>query len=290
MNSTTRDTPWQRAACLLHFACRDDDPSRSGIPLSRDNFDWRQMSPATTPPLLAFIHGGSHHAGCWDDAIAALRLTCPTIRIMTVSMPGRLDEPGDLATLTIEQCVAACCEQIARARRDGEDVVLVGHSLAGVLMPGLARRLEAGSVRRAIFVACCVPPPGHCVVDTLPTGLHWLVRRIVRRTPVIEAVPWVVLRFFFGNGTTRSERDRIRAVTCAESAALLVETPTATWPESIAVTWILPTRDRAQPAFTQRRSMAALGGVTDVRTIDAGHDVMITAPAELARVLLDVIG
>lgn len=167
---------------------------------------------------------------------------------------------------------------------------MVGHSLAGVLMPGLARRLEAGSVRRGIFVACCVPPPGRCVEDTLPVGLHWLVRRIVRRTPVIDAVPWVVLRFFFGNGTTRPERDRIGAVTCAESAALLVEVPTAAWPETIATTWILPTRDRAQPAFTQRRSMAALGGVADVRTIDAGHEVMITAANDLADILLDVLG
>lgn len=248
------------------------------------------MSPADTPPLVAFIHGGSHHAGCWDDVIAALRSKCPTMHIMTVSMPGRRDQPGDLATLTIEQCVAACWDQITHARHGSEDLVMVGHSLAGVLMPGLARRLEAGSVRRGIFVACCVPQPGRCVVDTLPLGLGWLVRRIVRRTPIIDAVPWVVLRFFFGNGTTRPERDRIRAVTCAESAALLFEVPAATWPKEIATSWILPTRDRAQPAFTQRRSMAALGGVTDVRTIDAGHEVMISAPTELAGMLLDVIG
>jgi len=211
------------------------------------------------------------------------------MRVVPVNIPGRLDEPGDLATLTIDQCIAACFEQIERARNDGEQVVIVGHSLAGVLMPGLARRLGVRTVRRGIFVACCVPPPGQCVVDTLPAGLHRFVRRIVRHSPVIEAVPWVVLRLFFGNGTTRAQRDRIRSVTCAESAALLVEVPTATWPETIARTWILPTRDRAQPASTQRRSMAALGGIADVRTIDACHEVMLTAPDDLARVLLDVI-
>ena len=244
----------------------------------------------SSSPLLAFIHGGSHHAGCWDDTIAALRSQCPAMRVLPVNMPGRLDEPGDLAMLTIEQCIAACFEQIEHARNDGEQVVIVGHSLAGVLMPGLARRLGDGTVRRAIFVACCVPPPGKCVVDTLPAGLHWFVGRTVRHSPVIEAVPWSVLRFFFGNGTTRAQRDRIRSVTCAESAALLVEVPTATWPETIARTWILPTRDRAQAPSTQRRSMTALGGVTDVRTIDAGHEVMLTAPSALARVLLDVVG
>lgn len=169
-------------------------------------------------------------------------------------------------------------------------MVIVGHSLAGVLMPGLARRLGVDTVRRAIFIACCVPPPGKCVVDTLPTGLHWIVRRIVRRSPVIETVPWVVLRFFFGNGTTRPERARIRVATCAESAALLVEIPSATWLDTVASTWILPTRDRSQPPSTQRRSTAALGGIADVRTIDTGHEVMVTAPNGLAHMLIDIVG
>lgn len=147
-------------------------------------------------PLVAFLHGGSHHAGCWDDTVAVMHRVRPELRVVTVDMPGRRDQPGELATLTIEQSIAACRDQIEHVRNDYEQVVIVGHSLAGVLMPGLARKLGIGTLRRAIFVACCVPPPGQCVVDTLPTGLHWFVRRIVARSPVLEAVPWFVLRFF----------------------------------------------------------------------------------------------
>jgi pimeloyl-ACP methyl ester carboxylesterase len=111
----------------------------------------------------------------------------------------------------------------------------------------------------------------------------------MRRSPVIAAVPYIVLRFFFGNGTTPAQRTRIGAATCAESASLLSEVPSARWPEVVASTWILASRDRAQPPSIQRRSIAALGRGVDVRTIDSGHEVMLTHPEKLARTLLDVI-
>jgi pimeloyl-ACP methyl ester carboxylesterase len=249
------------------------------------------MAPTDEKPalLLAFVHGGVHHGGCWDDTVTALRRRRPSLRTIAIDMPGRRTVPGDLATLTIEQCVSAVADQIARHRRNGEKLMIVGHSLAGVVMPSLVQRLGPHTVTRAIFVACCVPPPGLCVVDTLPVVLKWVVYRIVRRSPVIAAVPYIVLRFFFGNGTTPAQRTQIRAATCAESASLLIEVPSARWPEAVSSTWILPSRDRAQPPSTQRRSIAALGGRIDVRTIDSGHEVMLTHPEELARTLLDVI-
>jgi pimeloyl-ACP methyl ester carboxylesterase len=251
----------------------------------------KNMASADEQPglLLAFVHGGVHHGGCWNDTVTALRRRCPSLRTIVVDMPGRRFVPGDLETLTIEQCVAAVADQIAQHRRNGEKLVIVGHSLAGVVMPGLVHRLGPHTVTRAVFVACCVPPPGKCVADTLPVVLKWVVHRIMRRSPVIAAVPYIVLRFFFGNGTTRAQRMLIGAATCAESASLLIEVPSARWPEVVASTWILPSRDRAQPPSTQRRSIAALGGRIDVRTIDSGHEVMLTHPEELARTLLDVI-
>lgn len=57
----------------------------------------------------------------------------------------------------------------------------------------------------------------------------------------------------------------------------------------IPVGWILPTRDRAVPPRKQRAAMAALGGFDRMTTIDAGHEVLITHPDEVAEHILAMV-
>jgi hypothetical protein len=52
-------------------------------------------------------------------------------------------------------------------------------------------------------------------------------------------------------------------------------------------TWVLTTRDRALSQKSQHASMAALGGVQEVISIEACHDVMFSHPEQLARILLE---
>ena len=90
-------------------------------------------------------------------------------------------------------------------------------------MAAVVNELGAEKVEQVIFVACCVPMPGQSVIDTLPFGLRQIVRRCVARSPVIDALPFAVTRFCFGNRTTREQRARIRANFCRESSALLTD-------------------------------------------------------------------
>jgi len=89
---------------------------------------------------IAFIHRGLHDGRCWAKTVDALRILVPDIAAISVDLAGRCDGPGDLASLTIGDCVHSVTKQIVE-RTDGEAVVLVGHSLAGVL------RLYRGSGR-----------------------------------------------------------------------------------------------------------------------------------------------
>lgn len=240
---------------------------------------------------LAFVHGGVHHGGCWDYTIAAIARLDQTIRCLAVDLPGRRGVTGDLATLSIDDCVASVTEQIEEwsAAEGLAKVVLVGHSLAGITMPGVASRLDGGLLDQVIFVACCVPPAGQCVLDTLPLGLKSMAGRILLRSPVIGDVPAAVVRLFFSNAATPAQRRTIAASICPESAALVTETPTGRVPEGVRKGWVVPEHDRALPPKTQRRFMTAMGGVDQVRTIDAGHEVMLTHPEELAAVLVELL-
>ncbi|OBH31542.1 alpha/beta hydrolase [Mycobacterium sp. E342] len=238
-----------------------------------------------TAARLVLVHGGAHTGRCWRDTLIAIAALRPNIESVVVDLPGRRHVPGDLTTLTIEDCVSSVAEQIS-SRCDGT-VVLVGHSLAGVVLAGVVDRLGGGRVRHVIFVACCVPRNGECVIDSLAFGFRQVVRRIVNRSPVIRSPPWLV-RHVFANAATREQRAAVMVNIVPESAALVTQPSVVALPESVRRSWVLTRRDRALPPAKQRSFIGNLGGVDEVVEVDAGHEAMITHPAELAHVLVQL--
>lgn len=239
-------------------------------------------------PALVFVHGGAHTGACWDETIAAIRQRLPDIAVFAPHLPGHGGVPGDLASLTIGACVDSVTDQIHNQLGSSRPIVLIGHSLAGIVLAGIAERLGAERIRHVVYVACCVPPSGQSVIDVLPFPLNRIVTHIVERSPVISVVPRWIVRYFFSNRATGSQRAVIRANICAESGTLLTCAPNLQMPPLITTTWILTRRDRALPPSTQRRFIRALGGVDNLVTIDAGHEVMITHPQRLAAELLEL--
>jgi pimeloyl-ACP methyl ester carboxylesterase len=237
---------------------------------------------------LAFIHGGVHTGSCWDATIASIRQRLPETNAFAVDLPGRRGVPPDLATLTREICVESVADQILeRVGPEAGPVVIVGHSLAGVVIPSLVHRLGVHRVQHVVFVACCVPPPGRSVVQTLPFPLDRFARRIVERAPVVEAPP-ALARYMFGNRATRAQRAAMRANLCAESAALVTGISTVRLPPTVPTSWILTAHDRALPPRLQRKFIRQLG-VDTVATIDSGHEPMFTAPSELASQIVQLV-
>lgn len=240
---------------------------------------------------LIFIHGGLHTARCWDDTIGVISELRPDVTAVAVNLPGRQGILPDLPTLTIDQCATVIVRQItdgggAAQPIPDETIVLVGHSLAGVLLSRVVERLWHTRPVRVVFVACCVPAPGQCVVDTLPKTLRPIVRHLARRSPVIDRLPPGMLRYAFGNHATTAQRALIGENIVSESSALLTEPVEISFPSSVHKSWVLTERDRALPTGRQRTFMRNAGGVDRVVTIDASHEVMLTHPHELAVTLL----
>src|SRR5437899_13102364 len=97
----------------------------------------------------------------WDGVARHLR--SPWV---AVDLPGRRHRPANLSRIGRDDCVRA-------VRRDIEsldEVVLVGHSSGGYVIPGVAA-LSPRLVRRLVFVAATVPAEGTRPVDFLKPGL-----------------------------------------------------------------------------------------------------------------------
>ena len=155
-------------------------------------------------PALVLVHGGEHSADCWDLTIDELRRQAPQLQVLAVDMPGHGATPGDLTTVTIADCVRSAVEQIERAGL--REVIVVGHSLAGLTVPGMVAKLGSSRVREMILAASCLPTQGKAIVDALAGPLAWYVRRAVQLRKPPSTMPNVLSAVLFCNGMTRAQR------------------------------------------------------------------------------------
>ncbi|MCV7055490.1 alpha/beta fold hydrolase [Mycolicibacterium gilvum] len=236
-------------------------------------------------PGLVLVHGGGYAGDCWDPTVAELRRQEPALDVLAIDLPGRRSRPGDLRTVTFADWVDSAVRDVDAAGLD--QIVLAGHSLAGLTIPGMAAKLGAARVRELVFAAASVPPAGATVTDTIGGIAGVLARR--RRGVVGPGVtPRWFARYSYTNGMTRAQRRLALERLYPESARAFHEPVYRTgMPDDVPRTWILTTRDRALSPKCQRAGIAALGGVQKLIEMDTCHNLMISEPTRLAEILIE---
>jgi pimeloyl-ACP methyl ester carboxylesterase len=239
---------------------------------------------------LVLIHGGWHTAACWTPTVTALSRRAPALPVVPVDLPGRRSTPGDLRSLTLEQCVDSVIEQTERAKLD--EVVVAAHSMGGLSAPQVVARLGARRVRRLVLIAAVVPPEGKRMLDLIPPPARWAASWFYRGSAPPRRPPRRLLaRWWFGNDLDREQREHLYGQLCPEATGFFhAAVSRADLPASVPRTWIFTGRDRTVDRRQQRRNMANLGRIDEIVHLDAGHDVMIGHPCRLAEILADRCG
>jgi pimeloyl-ACP methyl ester carboxylesterase len=238
-----------------------------------------------TLPDLVLVHGGAHAADCWDPTIAELACQEPELRVLAVDLPGRGRNPADLANVTLADWVDSVVADVEKA--GFQDIVVVGHSMAGLTVPGVVTRLGPSRVRELILAAAFVPPQGSTVVEVLRGPLAPLARLGVRVNKSF-AMPTVAARLAFCNGMSRDQRAFALARIYAESSRVIAEAvDRRDLPDQVPRTWIMTSRDRALSMRQQRGCIEALGGVDTLICLDTCHDLMVSEPRRLAEILIE---
>jgi pimeloyl-ACP methyl ester carboxylesterase len=237
-----------------------------------------------TLPALVLIHGGAHAGDCWDLTVDEIRRLEPELRVLAVDLPGRRGKPGDLRVARIDDWIESVVGDIENAGLD--DVIVVGHSMAGLTAPGVVAKLGAPRVRELILVGACVPPNGAAMVDVVAAPIAFIARRNAKKGAPYR-FPQFAARLMFLNGVPRDRRRFMAGRLYAESSRILAEPVVrGAMPDDVPRTWILTKRDRTHPPGEQRASIDALGGVDDVIEVDTCHGLMVSAPEWLGRMLV----
>lgn len=240
-------------------------------------------------PALVLVHGAMHGGDCWNPTVDEIRKRAPELTVLAVDLPGRRGKPGDPAGATISEWVDSVVADIDGAGLD--DVVIVGHSMAGVTVPGVVAKLGARRVREMVLAAAYIPPDGTAIVNTVPGALGWYARRessASARKGRVATLPAPLATFILCNGMSRAQRAFVRTGLHPESVNITLErVDRSDMPADVPRTWILTRRDRMNSPKTQRRSIDALGGVQTLIELDTCHDLMVSEPERLAQILIE---
>jgi pimeloyl-ACP methyl ester carboxylesterase len=230
---------------------------------------------------FVLVHGGGFAGSCWDLIVPLLNAP-----VYAVDLPGRGQRPADPSTVTTADFVAAVATEIVE--RDLTDVTLVGHSLAGITLPGVAARVS-DRLRRLVFIACAVPPHGRCVVDVLDTlspGTAEVASGIGDDFVTDQGTlhPDLAVAMFC-NDMDESQQAFTLARLVPEALQVISEPADLSGlGRPIPRTYIRLLRDASVTPAAQDRMAANLGGA-DIVDLDSGHMAMISHPAELATIL-----
>lgn len=240
------------------------------------------MSADDAANVAVLVHGGTLTSTMWDPVRS--RLTTASV---AVDLPGRRYKPADLAEVTIGDWVASVVADITEAGLT--DVVLVGHSSGGYVLPGVAAALAARSapaLHGLVFVSATVPAHGERPLDYLREDIRALASEH-RELTLESARGRTIGGLRPGEPPIETDLEIVENGPRMGLEAPLVLFEPVSWagfPTEVPRVYVRGLRDKVIPPELADRMVAAMGGAK-VIDLDAGHRSYETNPAELAAVI-----
>jgi pimeloyl-ACP methyl ester carboxylesterase len=231
---------------------------------------------------FVLIHGGGHGGWCWRWCAEALRARGHEVQAPT------LTGFGDRSHLVAESFSTFVTDIVNVVEFEGlDDVVLVGHSMGGVIVPRVAEAIPE-RVARAVWLTAAVCNDGESLLQTIPQS-PWIARAVtIGEDGTAHTDQELILDANIHDATPEQrafvhERHRPYPPHALVepgrlSAFLALGVPTA---------YVFATLDRTIEPDVQERLADRLPGCRRASVV-AGHDCMVTQPEATADALIEV--
>jgi pimeloyl-ACP methyl ester carboxylesterase len=152
------------------------------------------------------------------------------------------------------------------------NIVLVGHSMAGITLPAVAHRVP-DRVRHVVYLTTSNPPVGQSIADLMKHPLAPVARNLGFDEMFCNDLDRETTEWLLGN----LRQDPPLPYTDKVEVSSL--------PAGISSTYIVCEKDQALPVEYQLEQ-ARNAGVDEIVRLDAGHSAFASKPEELACLLL----
>lgn len=233
-------------------------------------------------PSFVLVHGGRHGGWCWR-AVAS-RLRAAGHEVFTPTLTG-LGERAHLSTPEVGLDTHVDDLVAVFEYEDIEDAILVGHSYGGMVVSGAMERI-ADRVRRLVLIDAHLPHSGESVFDMIGPERSAHFVEIAAEQGAGWYIPRTDAAYY---GVTDPEQ-------AAWATARMSAQPLKSYRDAIGSTaraWKHPglfvecVHSSLEPHVLERaRRRGADDPAFEHRVMDWAHDAMVTAPDEVAALLL----
>lgn len=237
------------------------------------------MSPASKaheqPIRVGFVllHGAMLGRWIWERVEP--RLAGP---VLSLDFPGRGERPADVTTVKLGDVIDSVVTDIDTWPVD--QVVLVAHSLSGIVVPALISRLPR-RVADLVFVGAAVPTPGSSYLHALPRSQRIFLRFVLFTQKKGLITPAWATRRSLCNDLDEPTTSLVIENLTREAPRVYQDPVPGEIPVSIPTLYVKLTADHAFSPAVQDRMIGRLHDPV-VQEIDAGHLPMLGRPDRLA--------
>lgn len=234
---------------------------------------------------FVLVHGAWHGAWCWYRLSALLR--AGGHEVLTPDLPGHGADRSPAASVTFNDYVQRVVDTLDQP---GEPVVLVGHSMGGMVI-SQAAEVRPDRIRHLVYLAAYLPAHGQKLIDLArgdPDDRMGARMVFSADRRLITVRPETVREAFYADCADEDY---------ALAQSLLVPQPAAPLATPVALTdshfgrvprsYLECTQDMAVSLRAQR-AMPQRAGCRQVWTMDTGHSPFLSAPLRVRDHLLSV--
>ncbi len=240
-------------------------------------------TPAVGGKTFVIVPGAWSAPYAWDNVKASLEKSGN--KVIVVQLPGHGSDQTPPQNLTMDvyrDRVITTIDSI------GGKVILVGHSLGGVVISDVAEEIPS-KIERLVYVAAFVPLSGQSLLGLASTDTTSVLGANLRPSAdnlTVDIVHDQIVNGFIQDGTT-DEQNLLLANYRVEPAIPLTNNITLTAANygSVPKVYIKTLLDHAVTPTLQTRMLAATPGFLAVYQVNTGHCPFLVKPDSTAALL-----